>query len=72
MTKTEWFEANLPGGAGSLLGLALGTFMQSFFGLEPDAMSAINLFEAFEIPYPGADRPIVGAAQMGAVAWQCL
>ena len=56
MTMTEWFEANLPGGAGSLLGLALGTFMQSFFGLEPDAMSAINLFEAFVIPYPGADE----------------
>ena len=56
MTMTEWFEANLPGGAGSLLGLALGTFMQSFFGLEPDDMSAINLFEAFVIPYPGADE----------------
>ena len=56
MTMTEWFEANLPGGAGSLLGLALGTFMQSFFGLEPDDMSAINLFEAFVFPYPGADE----------------
>jgi monoamine oxidase len=56
MTMTEWFEANLPGGAGSLLGLALGTFMQSFFGLEPNDMSAINLFEAFVFPYPGADE----------------
>jgi monoamine oxidase len=56
MTMTEWFEANLPGGASSLLGLALGTFMQSFFGLEPDDMSAINLFEAFVFPYPGADE----------------
>ena len=56
MTMTEWFEANLPGGAGSLLGLALGTSMQSFFGLEPDEMSAINLFEAFVVPYPGADE----------------
>src|SRR5262249_7897152 len=52
----EWFEANLPGGAGSLLGLSLGTFTQSFFGLEPGDMSAINLFEAFVIPYPGADE----------------
>jgi monoamine oxidase len=56
MTMSEWFEANLPGGASSLLGLALGTFMQSFFGLEPDDMSAINLFEAFVFPYPGADE----------------
>ena len=56
VTMTEWFETNLPGGAGSLLGLALGTFMQSFFGLEPDDMSAINLFEAFVVPYPGADE----------------
>ena len=55
-TMTEWFEANLPGGTGSLLGRALGTFMQSFFGLEPDDMSAINLFEAFVFPYPGADE----------------
>jgi monoamine oxidase len=56
MTMTEWFEANLPGGAGSLLGRALGVFMQGFFGLEPDDMSAINLFEAFVFPYPGADE----------------
>ena len=55
-TMTEWFEANLPGGAGSLFGLALGAFMQSFFGLEPDDMSAINLFEAFVFPYPGANE----------------
>jgi monoamine oxidase len=38
MTMTAWFEANLPGGARSLLGRALGTFTQSFFGLEPDDM----------------------------------
>jgi monoamine oxidase len=56
MTMTEWFEANLPGGAGSLLGRALGVFMQGFFGLEPDDMSAINLFEGFVVPYPGADE----------------
>jgi monoamine oxidase len=56
MTMTEWFQANLPGGAGSLLGRALGAFMQGFFGLEPDDMSAINLFEAFVVPYPGADE----------------
>lgn len=55
-SMTEWFEANLPGGPGSLLGLALGAFMQSFFGLELDDMSAINLFEAFVFPYPGANE----------------
>lgn len=56
VTMTEWFDDNLPGGAGSLLGLALGVFMQSFFGLNPEDMSAINLFEAFVAPYPGADE----------------
>jgi len=56
MTVPEWLEANLPGGADSLLGRALALFTQSFFGLEPGAMSAINLFEAFVIPYPGADE----------------
>ena len=30
--------------------------MQGFFGLEPDDMSAINLFEAFVVPHPGADE----------------
>jgi len=56
MTMTEWFETNLPGGAGSLLWRLLGVFMQSFFGMEPDDMSAINLFEGFVVPYPGADE----------------
>lgn len=56
MTMREWFEQNLPGGAGSLLAGALGIFMTSFFGLDPEDMSAINLFEAFVVPYRGADE----------------
>ena len=56
ISMLEWFERNLPGGADSLLGQALGIFMASFFGLEPADMSAINLFEAFVVPYPGANE----------------
>jgi monoamine oxidase len=56
MMMIEWFDRRLPGGSGSLLGLALGVFMQSFFGMEPSEMSAVNLFEAFVVPYPGANE----------------
>ena len=56
ITMLEWFEQNLPGGADSLLAQALGIFMASFFGLDPEDMSAINLFEAFVAPYPGANE----------------
>src|SRR5436309_6905415 len=45
ITMLEWFDQNLPGGASSLLAQALGIFMTSFFGLDPQDMSAINLFE---------------------------
>ena len=55
-TMLEWFEQNLPGGADSLLAQALNIFMTSFFGLDAEDMSAINLFEAFVAPYPGADE----------------
>jgi monoamine oxidase len=55
-TMLEWFEQNLPGGADSLLAQALGIFMTSFFGLDAQDMSAINLFEAFVAPYPGANE----------------
>jgi monoamine oxidase len=55
-TMIEWFDEHLPGGSDSLLGLALGVFMQSFFGIDPSEMSAINLFEAFVVPYPGANE----------------
>jgi monoamine oxidase len=56
ITMLEWFEQNLPDGADSLLAQALGIFMTSFFGLDPQDMSAINLFEAFVVPYPGANE----------------
>jgi monoamine oxidase len=55
-TMIEWFDQHVPGGAESLLGRALGVFMQSLFGMEPATMSAVNLFEAFLAPYPGADE----------------
>ena len=55
-TMIEWFDAKVPGGSKGLLGRALGVFMQSFFGMEPAEMSTINLFEAFVVPYPGANE----------------
>jgi monoamine oxidase len=56
LTMIEWFDAKVPGGSNGLLGRALGVFMQSFFGMEPGEMSPINLFEAFVVPYPGANE----------------
>jgi len=58
LIMTDWFDQNLPGGSDSLLGHALGVFNQSFFGLDPEDMSSINLFEFFvpRTPYPGADE----------------
>jgi len=56
ITMHEWFDENLPDGADSLLAQALSIFMTSFFGLDPEDMSAINLFEAFVVPYPGANE----------------
>ena len=56
LTMLEWFEQNLPGGSDSFLGQALGIFMTSFFGLDPQDMSPTNLFEAFVVPYPGANE----------------
>jgi monoamine oxidase len=56
MTMTEYLDAAVDGGSESLLGRAIGAGMQSFFGLEPAAMSAINLFEGYVAPYPGANE----------------
>lgn len=52
----EYLDKVLDGGADSLLGRGIGVGMQSFFGMEPGEMSAINLFEGYVAPYPGANE----------------
>jgi monoamine oxidase len=56
MTMNDWLDANVPGGMGSLLAQAIERSNTGFFGLDGDQLSAINLFEAYLAPYPGADE----------------
>lgn len=55
-TVLEYLDKVLEGGADSLLGRGIRVGQQSFFGMEPGQMSAINLFEAYVAPYPGANE----------------
>ncbi len=55
-TTIEYLDKAVEGGADSLLGRAIQVSQQSFFGMEPGQMSAINLFEAYVAPYPGANE----------------
>ena len=55
-TIIEYLDQVLEGGSDSLLGRAIGVGQQSFFGMEPGEMSAINLFEAYVAPIPGANE----------------
>ena len=52
----EYLDKDLDGGADSLLGRGIRVGQQSFFGMEPGEMSAVNLFEAYVAPYPGANE----------------
>jgi len=52
----EYLDKVLDGGSDSLLGRGIRVGMQSFFGMEPGEMSAINLFEGYVAPYPGANE----------------
>jgi monoamine oxidase len=56
LSVNEYLEQAIPGGRWSLLGRAIEEFNTSFFGLDGKDLSAINLFEFFVIPYPGADE----------------
>jgi monoamine oxidase len=56
MTMVEYLDKALDGGSDSLLGRGIQVGMQSFFGMEPSEMSAINLFEGYTAPYPGANE----------------
>jgi len=56
MTEVEWLDANLPGGSASLLGRAIERSNTGFWGLDGVDLSAINFFEFYIFPYPGADE----------------
>lgn len=55
-TVIGYLDKVLDGGADSLLGRGIRVGQQSFFGMQPGQMSAINLFEAYVAPYPGANE----------------
>jgi monoamine oxidase len=56
MTMNDWLDDNVPGGIDSLLGQAIERSNTGFWGLDGDQMSAINLFEFYIAPYPGANE----------------
>ena len=56
MTVNEYLEKTIPGGLSSLLGQAIERSNTGFWGLDGKDLSAINLFEFYVFPYPGADE----------------
>jgi monoamine oxidase len=56
LTMNDWLDANVPGGLNSLLGQAIERSNTGFWGLDGDQMSAVNLFEFYIFPYPGANE----------------
>ncbi len=53
MTVLEWLDAHVDNG---LLREVIDIGLTGFFGIDAKGMSAINLFEGFVAPYPGADE----------------
>jgi monoamine oxidase len=56
MTVNDWLDQNVPGGLSSLLAQAIERSNTGFWGLDGDQLSAINLFEFYIFPYPGANE----------------
>jgi len=56
LTVNDWLDQNVPGGLSSLLAQAIERSNTGFWGLDGDQLSAINLFEFYLAPYPGADE----------------
>ena len=56
LTLNDWLDANVPGGLSSILAQAIERSNTGFWGLDGDQLSAINLFEFYIFPYPGADE----------------
>lgn len=47
-TALEWLDANVPGGSGSLLGLAMQGYLASEFGLDADELAATSILYLLE------------------------
>jgi monoamine oxidase len=56
LSVRDWLQANVPGGADSLVARAVSSEMVSEFGLDPERLSALNLFYAFAERHPEADE----------------
>jgi monoamine oxidase len=56
MTVNEYLDQTIPGGLTSLLGRAIERSNTGFWGLDGEDLSAINLFEFYVAPYPGANE----------------
>lgn len=56
MTVNEYLDQAIPGGLTSLLGQAIERSNTGFWGLDGEDLSAINLFEFYVFPYPGANE----------------
>ncbi len=56
MTVADWLDDNAPGGSGGLVGQRVWGEMMSEFGLDADALSALNLFFEYTEETPGADE----------------
>jgi monoamine oxidase len=56
LTVNDWLDDNVPGGIDSLLAQAIERSNTGFWGLDGDQLSAINLFEFYIAPYPGANE----------------
>jgi monoamine oxidase len=56
LTVNDWLDDNVPGGLSSLLAQAIERSNTGFWGLDGDQLSAINLFEFYIAPYPGANE----------------
>jgi monoamine oxidase len=56
MSVVDYLDEVLPGGSTSLLGRAIERSNTGFWGLDGVDLSAINLFEFYVAPYPGANE----------------
>ncbi len=52
-TASQWIDANVPGGGGSILGAYLTTIVASEYGVDATDISAIALIDYFVAPYQG-------------------
>jgi monoamine oxidase len=56
LSMAAWLDRHVPGVLGSPVGRWLDEVMCGWYGLNLDALSALNWIDYFLIPYPGADE----------------